>query len=135
MTSLGGVNTLVETDTEPEVIVPEPSVSEPLVNVTVPVTPAGTDAVIVTELPKVLGPEVVTVTVGVALLTTWTSTCEVSELYCAVILCDPTSRLEIVNVAVAPEMTPAPMLFEPSKKTTVPVLLGSNVAVKVTDCV
>ena len=70
MTSLGGARAVVVTDTTPEAIVPEPRARVPLVNVMVPVTPAGTDAVIVTEPPNVLGPEVVTVTVGVALLTT-----------------------------------------------------------------
>jgi hypothetical protein len=74
MRSLGGANTVVVMETVPEEIVPVPSVSEPLVNVTVPVTPDGTEAVIVTKPPNVPGPEVVTVTVGVALLTTWTST-------------------------------------------------------------
>jgi hypothetical protein len=39
------------------------------VKVTVPVVPTGRDDVIVTELPKVLGPDVVTVTVGLPLLT------------------------------------------------------------------
>ena len=70
MTSLGGARAVVVTDTAPETIVPDPSESEPLVNVTVPVTPEGTEAVIVTEAPKLLAPEVATVTVGVALLTT-----------------------------------------------------------------
>ena len=70
MTSLGGAKTVVVTDTVPDAIVPEPKESEPLVNVIVPVTPEGTDAVMVTEPPNVLAPEVVTVTAGVALLTT-----------------------------------------------------------------
>ena len=48
-----------------EVIVPLPSVTPPLVIVMVPVGPIGTDAVIVTDWPKTLGPEVLTVTVGV----------------------------------------------------------------------
>ena len=52
-----------------EVIVPLPNVTPPLVIVTVPVGPAGTDAVIVTGLPKTLGPGVLTVTVGVAFAT------------------------------------------------------------------
>ena len=52
-----------------EVMVPLPSVTPPLVIVMVPVGPTGTDAVIVTELPKTLGPAVLTVTVGVALFT------------------------------------------------------------------
>jgi len=51
MRSLGGGNTLVVIDTVPEVIVPEPSVRVPLVNVIVPVGPAGTVAVIVTGAP------------------------------------------------------------------------------------
>jgi hypothetical protein len=70
MTSLGGARTVVVMDTEPLTMVPEPREVVPLVKLTVPVTPEGTDAVIVTEPPYVLGPEVVTVTVGVALLTT-----------------------------------------------------------------
>ena len=52
-----------------EVIVPLPSVTPPLVIVMVPVGPEGTEAVIVTELPKMLGPGVLTVTVGVAFAT------------------------------------------------------------------
>jgi hypothetical protein len=51
-------------------IEPDPRVTPPLVNVIVPVAPAETLAVMLTELPNVLGPEVVTVTVGVALFTT-----------------------------------------------------------------
>ncbi len=133
MTSLGGASAVVVTDTEPEVIVPEPRVSPPLVKVMVPVTPAGTDPVIVTVPPKVLGPDVVTVTVGVALLTTWTSTADVEELYCAVILWVPTARLEVVNDAELPEMSPVPITVAPSRKLIVPVLLGGTVAVKVTD--
>jgi hypothetical protein len=81
MTSLGGVNKVVLMDTEPEAIVPEPRESEPLVKAIVPVTPEGTDAVIVTEPPNVLGfGDDDTVTVVVALLTTWTTTLDVSEL-------------------------------------------------------
>ena len=51
MTSLGGANTEVVIDTVPELMVPEPSVRVPLVKVIVPVTPAGTVAVIVTGAP------------------------------------------------------------------------------------
>jgi hypothetical protein len=51
MRSLGAGNAEVVTDTVPEVMVPEPSVRVPLVKVIVPVTPAGTVAVIVTESP------------------------------------------------------------------------------------
>ena len=70
MRSLGAGNTEVVTDTVPETMVPEPRVRVPLVKVIVPVTPAGTVAAIVTESPYVLGPDVFTVTVGLALLTT-----------------------------------------------------------------
>jgi hypothetical protein len=48
---------------------PLPSVTPPLVIVTVPVVPGGKVVVIVTDPPEVLGPEVVTVTGGVILLT------------------------------------------------------------------
>ena len=47
--SLGTVITLVVIDTEPELTVPVPRVSGPLVNVTMPVAPVGTDAVIDTD--------------------------------------------------------------------------------------
>ena len=70
MTSLVGGNAEVVIVTVPELMVPEPSVRVPLVKVIVPVGPAGTVAVIVTESPKVLGPEVFTLTVVAALLTT-----------------------------------------------------------------
>jgi hypothetical protein len=51
---------------------PEPRVTPPLVTVTAPVVPGGRFVVMVTEPPKVLGPEVVTVIGGVVLLTVWT---------------------------------------------------------------
>jgi hypothetical protein len=91
-----------------DVIVPLPSVTPPLVIVMVPVGPTGTEAVIVTDWPKVVEPEVFTVTDGVSLLTTWTNTPELSEFSCAVILCDPTNRADVVNVAVVPVITPLP---------------------------
>lgn len=50
---------------------PLPNVTPPLVIVTVPVVPGGRVVVMVTEPPKVLDPEVVTVIGGVALPTTW----------------------------------------------------------------
>ena len=134
MTSLGAVNKVVVTDTVPEAMIPEPRGSVPLVKVIVPLAPLGTEAVIVTESPKVLGfGDEVTVTVGVVLLTTWTTTLDVSELYCAVILWPPTASVEVVNTATPPEIALEPMLVGPSRKVTVPVLLGSTVAVKVTD--
>jgi hypothetical protein len=52
-----------------EVIVPLPSVTPPLVIVMVPVGPTGTEAVIVTDWPKMLEPDVLTVTVGVVFAT------------------------------------------------------------------
>jgi hypothetical protein len=51
-------------------IAPEPSATPPLVNAMVPVVPIGTLAMIVTELPNMFGPDAVTVTTGVPLLTT-----------------------------------------------------------------
>jgi hypothetical protein len=62
-------NVVVLTVTVPleEVMVPLPSVDPPLVIVMVPVGPGGTEAVIVTDWPKMLGPGVLTVTVGLAL--------------------------------------------------------------------
>ena len=103
-------NTVVVTVTVPleDVIVPLPSVTPPLVMVMVPVGPTGTEAVIVTDWPKVLEPEVLTVIDVVALLTTWTSTPELSLFNWAVILCDPTDRVDVVNVAVVPAMAPLP---------------------------
>ena len=68
------------------------------------------------------------------MLTTWTSTFEVSEFNCAVILCDPTDKADVVKVAVVPASTPLPILVAPSKKLTIPLLVIGVVAVKVTDC-
>jgi len=51
--------------------VPLPIGFPPLVIVTVPVVPMGNVVVMVTGLPKLLGPEVVTMIVGVDLLTVW----------------------------------------------------------------
>jgi hypothetical protein len=134
--SLGAVNALVVTDTDPEVMVPEPRESDPLLNAIVPVTPEGTDAVIVTDWPYVLGVGlVVTVTVVFALLTTWRRIEDELELNFAVILWVPAVRLEVTIVAVVPEIGLLPMLVVPSKKVTVPVFPGAKVAVKVTACV
>lgn len=52
-----------------DVMDPLPSVTPPLVIVMVPVGPVGTEAVIVTDWPKTLVPEVVTVTTGVVFAT------------------------------------------------------------------
>jgi hypothetical protein len=51
MRSLGAGKAEVEIDTVPEAMVPDPSVTVPLVKVIVPVTPAGTVPVIVTGSP------------------------------------------------------------------------------------
>jgi hypothetical protein len=50
---------------------PEPRVTPPLVTMTVPVVPMGRVVVMVTGSPKLLVPDVVTVTTGVVLLTVW----------------------------------------------------------------
>ena len=63
---------------------PEPRVWPPLVTVTVPVVPTGKVTVIVTGLPAVLGPDVVTVTGGVSLLTVCTT-----EAVAALLLASP----------------------------------------------
>src|SRR5260370_3278447 len=62
----------VVVDATPPVTVDVPKVVAPLVNVTVPVTPAGSVAVNVTDSPGVEGfAEEIRVTAGVALVTTW----------------------------------------------------------------
>jgi hypothetical protein len=131
----GRVDVVIVTVPLEEVTGPLPSGTPPLVMVMVPVGPAGTDAVIVTGWPKVLGPEVPTVTVVVNLLTTWTTRFEVSPLNVAVILCEPTRSAEVVKLAVAAETAPVPIVVVPSRNVTTPVLLPGNVAVNVTDCV
>jgi hypothetical protein len=60
----GGSVEVVIVTVPPGVTVPVPIVVPPLVTVTVPVEPGGTVVVMVTGSPTVLGPEVVTVTVG-----------------------------------------------------------------------
>ena len=56
-------------------------------------------------------------------------------MICAVILCSPTTRVEVVSTATPFESAVDPMLVEPSRKVTVPVLfVRAVVAVKVTDC-
>jgi hypothetical protein len=52
-----------------DVMAPLPSVTPPLVIVMVPVGPGGTEAVIVTDCPKMLEPGVLTVIVGVVFAT------------------------------------------------------------------
>ena len=65
-------------------------------------------------------------------MTTWIRMVDVLELYCAVMLCDPAVRLEVVIVAVVLEIVLLPMFVDPSKKVIVPVLPVATVAVKVT---
>ena len=118
-------------------ITPEPSVTPPLVNDIVPVVPAGTLAVIVTELPNVLGPDVVTVTMGVVLFTTCVSVAFAvllfeSPLYVAVIGSEPTDSDEVVAVATPLTKVGEPRMIEPAAKVTVPVVSAETVAVKVT---
>lgn len=59
---------------------------------------------------------------------------DVLELYCAVMLCEPKARLEVVKVTVGPLITVVPITVAPSRKVTDPVLLDPSVAVKATDC-
>ncbi len=121
-----------------ELMVPDPSVTPPLVNEMVPVVPLGTLAVIVTELPKVLGPEVVTVTVGVVLLTVWMRLVDCgplleSPLYVAVIVSAPTGKEDVLTAAVPLANIGEPRTAVPLVKVTVPVAVLGMVAVKVTD--
>ena len=99
--------------------VPEPSVTPPLVSVTVPVVPAGTVAVIVTGVPYVPGPEVVTVTTGVVFKTVIEVVGEVAGLLfvspgvVAVIESVPGGSAEVVSVAVPPTIGAVPSSVVP----------------------
>jgi hypothetical protein len=66
----GRVDVVIVTVPVVGLTVPLPTGFPPLVIVTVPVVPGGRVVVIVTGSPYVLGPEVLTVMVGVVLLTT-----------------------------------------------------------------
>ena len=119
-------------------IVPEPSVTPPLVNAMLPVVPIGTLAIIVTELPNMLGPEAVTVTTGVALLITCTKVAlEVllfeSPLYVAVTVTEPVGKAVVVTVATPLDKAGEPKMVDPAVKVTVPVTFAGSAAVKVTD--
>jgi hypothetical protein len=86
-------------------IVPVPNVVPPLVIITVPVVQGGTVVVIVTGEPYELGPDVVTVTVGVVLFTVSVRFAEPALLlasppYEAVIELAPIGSVEVVRVAV-----------------------------------
>src|SRR4051812_1801716 len=123
--------------TVPPLTAPEPSDCAPLVKLMVPVTPEGTVAVMVTLSPNTLGPLVETVTVGVALLTTWFRFADAvllfaSPLYSAVMVLLPRASEEALMVATPPEIVAAPSETPPFAKVTVPVTLPGKVAVKVT---
>jgi hypothetical protein len=118
--------------------VPEPRAVPPLVIVIVPVVPGGTVAVIVTGLPYVLDPEVVTTTVGVALLTIWVRVAVavlslVSPLYVAVIVLDPNGKVVLLTAATPLIKVEVPSTFDPLVKVTVPVALEGTTAVKTTN--
>jgi hypothetical protein len=117
---------------------PDPRLWPPLVTVTVPVVPTGKVTVIVTGLPKVLGPDVVTVTGGVCLLTVCTTDAVAvlllaSPLYAAVIVSPPTGSVDEVIVATPFVTVDVPRTVVPFVKVTVPVVFVGSVAVKVTD--
>jgi hypothetical protein len=117
---------------------PEPRVTPPLVIVTVPVVPTGSVVVIVTGLPKVLLPGVLTVTTGVALLTVWERDPVAplsfeSPLYVAVIGSAPAGRADVLTAATPLARVTVPRAVEPLAKVTVPVALVGRLAVKVTD--
>ena len=75
-----------------------------------------------------------------AAFTTWINTGDVLPLLLvhplntAVILCEPTAKVDIVNVAVVPDNVAVPIFTVPSKNVTVPVVVHATetVAVKVT---
>lgn len=117
---------------------PEPRVTPPLVTVTVPVVPTGSVTVMVTGAPKVLVPDVVTVTVGFALLTVWVRVAVAvllfaSPLKVAVMGSAPTGRVEMTRDATPLDTVDVPSTVVPLVKDTVPVALVGSVAVKVTD--
>jgi hypothetical protein len=117
---------------------PEPSVTPLLVNAMFPVVPLGTLAVTVTELPNMLGPEVVTVIVGVVLFTVCIKVALAvllleSPLYVAVIVSVPAGKVDVVTVAIPLDKTGEPKMVDPAVKVTVPVTFAGSVAVKVTD--
>jgi hypothetical protein len=64
----------------------------------------------------------------------------VSPPYAAVIACEATTNVEVLNVAEPPLRAPEPRVVAPSLKVTVPVgvplpgAAGATVAVKVTPC-
>jgi hypothetical protein len=131
----------------PPLSVPVPSTLVPSLNVTdpvgVPVVDDFTVAVKVTGFPCFEGlSEELTVLDVAAFVTVSVSTAEVlpvkfaSPPYTAVIECDPTASVDVVNVALPPLSVPVPSTLVPSLKVTIPVgvpeVAGLTVAVKVT---
>ena len=118
--------------------VPDPRVWPPLVTITVPVVPTGRVTVMVTGLPTVLGPDVVTVTGGVSLLTVCTKDAVAvllfaSPLYVAIIVSLPAGNVDKTIVATPFVTVDVPRTVAPFVKVTVPVVFVGSVAVKVTD--
>ena len=119
-------------------IVPVPRLVTPLVNVTEPVGPAGSVAVMVTGEPYVLGPEVVTLRVGEFFVTVCVRLAVevlllLSPLYVAVMVLLPGVRDDVESVATPPLRDGVPRTVEPLVNVTVPVTLDGSVSVKVTE--
>ena len=133
------VSTVVVNVAEVPAMVPVPSVAAPSLNVTVPVAPAVTVAVKVTEFPKVEGSsELVRLVALAARFTVCVSAADVlllkfeSPPYTAVMLWLPPVRAAVENVAVVPEIVLNASVVEPSLKVTEPVAPGVTAAVKET---
>jgi hypothetical protein len=123
----------------PPVSVDVANVVAPLMNVTVPVTLAGSVAVNVTDWPGVEGfTEETRVTAGVVLATTWVSVAVaelllVSPLYVAVMGSLPAESEDVVVAAAPPVSVDVPKVVAPLVNVTVPVTPVGSVAVNVTD--
>ena len=124
----------------PMVVVPSLNVTDP---VGVPVVDEFTVAVKITEFPRFEGfSEEVTLLDVAALFTVCVSIAEVLPLkfasppYAAVIGCDPTASVDVVNAALPLLSVPVPSTVAPSLNVTVPVGVPPApviVAVNVTD--
>ena len=135
----GSVVVVIVTVPLEEVMVPLPSVMPPLVIVMVPVGPTGTEAVIVTDWPKVLGlGPLLIVTTGVVFATVWVTVATEelkfpSPLYVAVIRSLPSESVEVIRAATPLVTAEVPSVVDPVVNVTVPVTLpGSRVSVRVT---
>ena len=119
-------------------IVPVPRLVTPLVNATDPVTPAWSVAVIVTDEPYVLGPEVVTASVGEFFVTVCVSVAVevlllLSPLYVAVMVLLPVVKDDVASVATPLLRVDVPRTVDPLVNVTVPVTFEGSVSVKVTE--